>query len=130
VDARQASELASAWTAMSVRRLAAAGAASLTYFETTGWLGVVERESGSPRPDLFPSRPGEPFPLYRALAHLADLRGEELVATASSDPLTVDALGFHSAVLVANLTPRTQRVAVGAERLDLAPYELARVTRD
>lgn len=129
VDPRQASLFGAAWTLGSVKYLAESGAASLTYYETTGWRGVLERESGSPLPELFPSSPGEPFPLYTVFAQLAERKSAELVECASSEPLRViglalrDASGTH--VLVANLTPRAQRAAVDGEPpIELGPYEV------
>ena len=44
VDPRQPSLLGAAWTVGSLKYLAEAGAASVTYYETAGWRGVVERE--------------------------------------------------------------------------------------
>jgi len=118
VDPRQCSLFGAAWTVASLKHLAEAGAASLTYFETTGWRGVLERERGSPLSDAFPSRPGAAFPLYHVLADFAGWRGWGTVApTRSSRPLAVEALGVATDagrhVLVANLTPEPQRCAVG-----------------
>lgn len=116
VDARQMSLFGAGWTLGSVKHLAAAGAESVTYFETTGWQGVLETETGSPEPDLFPSRPGEVFPLYHVLADLAELRDAELVAVESSNALAVEALalrddaGLH--LLLANLTPEPREVSL------------------
>jgi hypothetical protein len=112
VDARQMSLFGAGWTLGSVKYLAEAGASSVTYYETTGWQGVIETDSGSLEPDLFPSRPGEVFPLYHVLADLTELRDCELVPITSSAPLLVEALalrndaGLH--VLAANLTPEMQ----------------------
>ena len=104
------------WTLGSVKYLAESDAASVTYFETTGWQGVLETETGSPEPALFPSRPGEVFPLYHVLADLAELRDAELVAVASSDPFSVEALALRDAaglhLLLANLTPEPREVAL------------------
>lgn len=116
VDARQMSLFGAGWTLGSVKHLAAAGAESVTYFETTGWQGVLETETGSPEPDLFPSRPGEVFPLYHVLADLAELRDAELVAVESNNALAVEALalrddaGLH--LLLANLTPEPREVSL------------------
>ncbi len=71
VDLRQLSLFGAAWTLGSISSLARAGADSVTYFETTGWLGVMETESGSPLPEKFPSKPGQVFPLYFPFAWLA-----------------------------------------------------------
>jgi D-apionolactonase len=115
VDPRQCSLFGAAWTAASLKHLAEAGAAAVTYFETTGWRGVMETEAGSPRPDLFPSRPGQVFPLFHVLADAADWKDARLYEARSSAPLAVEALalrdgGLH--MLVANLTPETQRCTV------------------
>jgi hypothetical protein len=116
VDPRQCSLLGGAWTLASAKSLAEAGAASLTYFETTGWRGVVERDEGSPVPERFHSRPGAAFPLYHVLADLGEARGAEVVATRSSRPLEVEALALRRGdalrVLVANLTPVPQRCVI------------------
>jgi hypothetical protein len=116
VDVRQASLFGAGWTAGSIKYLSESGAASLTYYETTGWLGLVETEAGSPMPDRFPSIPGAVFPLYHVFADLAALQGGELVEAHSSDPLTVEALALRSAgrthLLVANMTHAPQTVVV------------------
>lgn len=118
VDPRQPSLYAAAWTVASLRYLAEAAPAALTYFETTGWQGVMERASGSARPDVFRSRPGDVFPLYHVLADYGEWRGQTvLVESRSSQPLAVETLvaqganGLHA--LVANLTPEPQRASLG-----------------
>ncbi len=92
--ALQASEqrLRQAQRMEAVGRLAASGAASVTYFETTGWRGIVERDAGNPMPERFPSSPGDVFPLYHVFADLAEWRAGTLVDAASSDPLVIEAL--------------------------------------
>ncbi|MGO9111097.1 MAG: hypothetical protein ACLP9L_17885 [Thermoguttaceae bacterium] len=75
VDPRQCSLFAAGWTLGSVAQLTAAGTEIATYFETTGWLGVMETESGSPLPEKFPSTPGSVFPMYHVLADLAEAAG-------------------------------------------------------
>ncbi len=126
VDPRQMSLFGAAWTLGSVARLAASGAASLTYYETTGWRGVMETEAGSPPGLPFPSPPGAVFPLYHVFADLAEWPGAELLDCASSDPLAVTALAVRAGALhlvLANMTPREQEVQVG--RLD-APRAVLR----
>lgn len=117
VDVRQAEMFGAAWTAGSLREFAAAGIAAVTYFETTGWRGVVETDEGPPRPDLFPSRPGSALPLYHVLADAAEWKEGELVATESSDPFAVSALAVRDAagthLLVANLTDDVQTASLG-----------------
>jgi D-apionolactonase len=118
VDQRQGSLLGAGWTTASLKHLLEAGPASVTYFETTGWCGVVEAEDGSPVPDRFPSRPGQAFPLYHILADLGEWRrGGAVVETRSSEPFAVEAFatvaGGGTHVLVANLTPTAQHCALG-----------------
>jgi hypothetical protein len=117
VDVRQASLFGAGWTAVSIKYLAQSGAASLTYYETTGWLGLIENDAGPQLPDLFPSQPGIVFPLYHIMANLADWKATTLLEMHTGDALTVDGLalrdddGMH--VLVANLTDRPQTVTIG-----------------
>ncbi len=117
VDERQPALFGAAWTAASVKHLAEAGAAAVTYFETTGWRGVMEREHGPPDPDRFASSPGAVFPLFHVLADAAEWpRSGRLLAARSSQPLDVEAVavrtdaGAH--VLVANLTAEARRCRV------------------
>ena len=89
VDARQMSLFAAAWTTGSLARLAALdGVHSLTYFETTGWRGLMECAAGSPMPELFPSLPGGVFPLFHVFAALAE--GASILPTRSTHPLLLD----------------------------------------
>ena len=70
VDPRQCSLLAAGWTLGSLAALMAAGAASITYYETTGWRGVMETISGLPGAVGFPSLAGRVFPMYFIFAAL------------------------------------------------------------
>lgn len=116
VDPRQMSLFGAAWTVGSVKRLAESGASSLTYYETTGWRGVMETEAGSPPAAPFPSWPGVVFPLYHVLADVAAWGDGDLLDCRSSDSLTVNALaarvGGALHLLVANMTPRERRVTL------------------
>lgn len=120
VDPRQMSLFGAGWTLGSLKRLAEAGAASVTYYETTGWRGVIETEAGPPLPERFRSWAGAAFPLYHVLADLGEYRGGEVVASRSSQPLTLDGMileqGGRRCTIVANLSHGLQRVrvAVGA----------------
>jgi hypothetical protein len=137
VDPRQMSLFAAGWTAGSVRSLAEAGASSLTYYETSGWRGVIDTDAGSSAPELFASRPGEVFPVYHIFADLAEWQGGELLDIHSDDPLAVEALAMRvdgaTHVLLANLTPTEQRARakplpdgeVRVRRLDAASAPLA-----
>jgi len=93
-DPRQDSLFGAGWTVGSLQRLAEAGVACLTYYETAGPRGVLEQ--------------GRVFPVYHALADAGEMSGGEIIPTASSDALTAGALaarlGARTRVLVANFT--------------------------
>ena len=115
-DVRQMSLFGAGWTLGSIARLSAAGSIhSLTYFETTGWRGIMETEAGSPLPEKFRSQPGSVFPVYHVLA---DLAGFDRVCPAhSSHPLQVEGLALLGAqnrrrILVANLAGDSQDVKI------------------
>ncbi|HEX3289962.1 MAG TPA: hypothetical protein VHR46_01115 [Gaiella sp.] len=117
VDVRQSSLLGAAWTAGSLKYMAEAGASSVTYYESTGWRGVLERAAGSERPEAFRSAAGEAFPAYHPLADASEWEGAEVLACESSDVLA--AVGFAvrsedggTRLLVASLAPREQEVVV------------------
>jgi D-apionolactonase len=89
---------------------------SLTFFETVGWHGVIERATGSPLPEKFPSAPGMTYPVYHVLADIGAFRGGQLVPITSSDPLRVRAAALQSderrRLLIANLTGTAQIVTL------------------
>jgi hypothetical protein len=137
VDPRQMSLFGAAWTAASVKFLARAGAARATYYETTGWRGVMETEAGSPLGDLFPSIPGSVFPLYHILGDIAEFAGGEVLGCESAEPLAVEALVLRTRratrAIVCNLShePRLARLdglslsASTARRLNESTAEAA-----
>ncbi len=116
VDPRQMSLFGAGWTLGSLKYLAESGAASLTYYETTGWRGVMETAIGSPVPEKFRSISGAVFPLYHVLADVGEFAGGEVLPTVSSDPLRLDGLMLCKAgrvrTLLANLTNQPQVVTV------------------
>jgi hypothetical protein len=124
VDVRQASLLGAGWTAVSVKYLAQSRVASITYYETSGWRGVVEVDAGSSMPERFPSTPKVVFPMYHVFRDLADLKAGQLVEATASEPLLVDGLALRTNgtthVLLANLTPRPQAATIG-------PFQAAKV---
>jgi hypothetical protein len=115
VDPRQMSLFGACWTAGSVKYLATGGAASVTYFETTGWRGVMETETGSPA-EPFRSLGGAVFPLYHVLAEAGRFRGGEVLDARSSDPLAVEGLALRkdaaTSLLVSNMSGETQTVEI------------------
>ncbi len=116
VDPRQMSLFGAGWTAGSLKYIAEGGVASVTYFETTGWRGVMEIEGGSPDPVCFRSLAGAVFPLYHVLADAGEFHGGEVVPSESSEPLAIDGIALRGGksrrVLLANFSPSTQEVAV------------------
>jgi D-apionolactonase len=119
VDPRQMSLYGAGWTLGSLKHLAEAGATSVTYYETTGWRGVIETEAGPPLPERFRSRASAAFPLYHVLADLGEYQGGAVVASRSSQPLALDGIvleqGVRRCTIVANLchVPQRVRVTVG-----------------
>jgi len=114
VDVRQMSLFGAGWTLGSIKYLAESGVHSATYYETTGWRGVMETENGSPLPEKFRSIAGAVFPLYHVLADVGGFVGGHVVVCNSSAPLRVDGMALHKGiqtrVLLANLSPRSQDV--------------------
>jgi hypothetical protein len=133
VDPRQSSLYGAAWTLGSLKYMSESSASSVTYYETTGWRGVVERRRGSELPERFRSVAGEVFPLYHPLADAAEWRGAEVLACESSDVLAAVGLAVRTPdttrrVLVANLTPSDSEVVVGPLHGDLLLRRLNEAT--
>ena len=116
VDIRQMSLFGAGWTLGSIKYLSESGASSVTYYETSGWRGVMETASGPPLPEKFRSLPGAVFPLYHVLADVGEFAGGEVLVSKSSDPLKVEGIALHkngkTRILLANLTPESQHVRV------------------
>ncbi|MGH2615810.1 MAG: hypothetical protein ACRDJC_11260, partial [Thermomicrobiales bacterium] len=116
VDARQPTLFAAGWLAGSVNALGNAGADALTYFETTGWRGVIERRDHPLRVSKFHSWPGMVFPVYHVLADIAEFRDGEILQVDLGDGLRVQALALRDGdelrVLLANMTDATVEVSL------------------
>ena len=118
VDARQMSLLGAGWSIGSIARLAMTGHVhSLTYFETKGWRGLMEAESGPKMPEQFPSTAGAVFPLYHVFADIAEFGAPQIYSTHCTHPLQAEALTLFDGkgrrrVLVANLTGETQEIKI------------------
>lgn len=121
VDPRQMSLFGAGWTLGSLKRLGESGAYSLTYYETTGWRGVMETENGSPLPAKFLSLAGLVFPLYHVLADVGEFAGGSVIPSTSSTALKVEGLVLsrdrHTRILLANLSPEPQSVRVTGANL-------------
>jgi len=116
VDTRQMSLFGAGWTAGSIKYLGIGAAYSVTYYETTGWLGVMDTEDGSPLQDEFPSISGGVFPMYHVFADIGPYAGGTVLASASSDPLSVEGLALckdeSMRVILANFTAQRQRLTM------------------
>jgi hypothetical protein len=127
VDVRQISLFAAGWTVGSLKSLSESkyvseiGVGSITYYETTGWRGVMETDSGSALPGRFRSLPGSVFPLYHVLADICEFAGGNLLFSTSTSPLKVTGLflvnGQRRRVVLGNLGPELQAVQVMSAEL-------------
>ena len=128
VDARQCTAFTAAWTALSIKALAESGCIdAVTYYEATGWEGLMERAEGSPQPDDFASSPGASFPVYDLLADLAG--GTQVRRAVSSRPTVVDALVVDERVHVVNLSAWPQSAIVDGRDIELDPYGIVSFDR-
>lgn len=116
VDVRQMSLFGAGWTLGSLKFLATSGVAALTYYETIGWLGVMERESGAPLPEQFPSIPGGVYPMYHVFADVGEFAGGQALACFSSDSMRVEGLVLGKEnrlrLMVVNFTAVPQTVQI------------------
>jgi hypothetical protein len=114
VDERQSSLYGLGWTLGSLKYLAESGVDSITYYETTGWRGVMEQERGSLLPEKFWSIPGGVYPLYHLFADVAEMGNCQVIPMKSSQPLFLDSLllenGNDRMMLLTNFTAQTQIV--------------------
>jgi hypothetical protein len=132
VDARQPTGFAAAWTLGSLSNLAQAGVTSLTYYETTGWRGVIEAEQGAALPAKFPSQAGTPFPVYHLFEALAPFAGGQVLSATPNDPLLVAAMsltqGDRQCTIIGNLRDADQRVALHGLRGPITLHTLGNPT--
>lgn len=110
VDLRQMSLFGAAWTVGSLQQVAEGGVLAATFYETTGWLGVMETMSGSPLPHAFPSQPGWVFPMYHVFRDIGEFANGIVVPITSSHPLEVQGLAIRKnaalRMMLANLTSK------------------------
>lgn len=127
VDARQCTDFAATWTVLSLKAMSETGALdAVTYYEATGWEGLMERAEGSEQPGAFTSTPGGTFPVYDVFAALADARGVRRCH--STDPARVDALVLSTGtILVANPTAVEQVVDIDHHIIVVAAHSVTRL---
>jgi D-apionolactonase len=116
VDVRQMSLLGASWTMGSVKYLAEAGVDSVTYYETSGWRGVMEINQVPSRPEGFHFSPGCVFPLYHVLTDICEFNGGWILPVRTSHPLIVNGLLLRKRkqerMILANYSIKTQRVSL------------------
>jgi hypothetical protein len=126
VDPRQLSLFAAAWTVGSLKRMADEGVETATYFELAGWRGLLEGREHLTRRDLFPSDPGQLFPVYHVFRAIAPFAGGESIWVTVPKPFQAEALAVSKdgqvRVLVANLTEFEEEIAL--EGVDLVDTTL------
>ena len=128
VDPRQRTLFGAAWTLGTLAQLLPLDRVeSLTFYETTGWRGLMETEAGSPKPALFGSAPGEIFPMYYVFEAMAG--AHRLLPVNLSEPQLITALACRkkngqSMCLLANLTRHPQRVELDLPVPDLRLLQL------
>ncbi len=127
VDPRQMSLFTAAWTVGSLKHLADEGVETATYFELTGWRGLIEGRERLSRRERFPSDAGQLFPVYHVFRAIAPFAGGESVWITVPKPFQAAALAVQKdgrmRVLVANLTEFAQEITL--EGLDLFKPTLA-----
>lgn len=108
VDYRQPSLFAAGWLAGSVNALGNGGADAITYFETTGWKGIIERRDHPLRVQAFHSWQGMTFPVYHVLVDVGEFADGEILPISLGDGLRVQALairdGSRLRVILANMS--------------------------
>ena len=116
VDVRQMSLFGAAWTLGSLKYLCESETHSLTYYETTGWRGVMEVEFGSHVPEKFYSLRGAVFPLYHVFADVGEFAEGQIITTSSSNPLKITGLAVkkedHTRIIISNLSSEVQQLTV------------------
>jgi D-apionolactonase len=126
VDRRQRTMVGACWMAGSLAALLPCdGVVSLTYFETTGWRGLMETDLGSPLSAKFDSSPNEIFPLYYVLEFVASASSVQRLSNSLLEG--VSALGLRNRdastrYLLANLEaiPKRIRCRAAAKTIELS----------
>ena len=113
-DVRQMSLIGAGWTLGTLKYLSRGRVSSVTYYETTGSLGVMELSKDSRSMSQSSVIPGKVFPVYHILADVGEYSGGMVLKTVSSDPLAVEGLALtkdkHLAIILANLTNNEAQV--------------------
>lgn len=109
VDPRQMSLFGAVWTLGSIGAMISSEASLVTYYELTGWKGMMEDEAVCPLPELFPSLPGMVYPMYFVFAWLGDFKGGLAAVSKTSDGKSLAILlkkGDRRRLLISNQTQK------------------------
>jgi hypothetical protein len=116
VDERQMSLFAAGWTLGSLACLMKSRAYAVTYYETTGWRGIIQGNHDPEKPELFFGRRGDIFPVYHLFRFLSTLKPDAFYSCISTHPLKITAIAAESSsdfmLILANHTPEMQHVAI------------------
>ena len=107
IDSRQWSLFGAAWTAGSLKHLAEGGAASVTYYETHGPLGIMANDRTL-------------YPVFQVLAKVGAFAGGEVYPAEARNPDHAAALvlkkGGRRLTVLANLTARPLQAILASNR--------------
>jgi hypothetical protein len=119
-DERQMSLFGAGWTLGTHKYLAQGRVSSITYYETTGSLGVMELSNNWRALNKSSIVPGNVFPIYHVLADVGEYAGSVVFKTVSSDPSALEGLalkkGNRFIIILANLTANEIQVNLGGLR--------------
>lgn len=116
VDPRQLSLFGANWLLGSFKNLVENGASFLTYFQTTGWLGLMSNDA-----HLWPAKyditSNSVYPIYLMLIEILKLKGQTIVPLISSAELVVNGICCEDAagkttILLGNLTNKRQDISI------------------
>jgi hypothetical protein len=121
-DPRQRSLLGAGWTAISLKYLAEAGAESVTYYEATGWRGVMDWPDQAAGHSQFGQSLEGVYPLYHVFADVGEFSGGSVVPVVTTHSLRADGFairqGARTRILVANLGPDTETIQIDGLPVD------------
>jgi hypothetical protein len=114
VDSRLMSLFGASWTAASLKYLSETGVEGITYFETVGERGICQGDFPSRWPEYFKSVKGMLFPVFHLFKFILENKAFEVIASQSSDPLSIDILALSSGtnlkIVLMNFTGDIQSV--------------------
>ena len=115
VDVRQMSLFGAVWTLGSLKYLAEAGVAAITYYETVGMRGLMQG-SQPPTFQAFKAVPHQVFPLYFVFRELVRYPNAQVVPAHSSNSLEVDGLVLQTKsekiILLGNMQAKAREVTI------------------